>query len=101
MKQFEYTINDPLGIHARPAGMLVKEAKAFADTVVTITKNGTTVKATQLMKLMSLGVKQGDVVTVIADGANEDAAPLQTHPFRAGGLEPVPWMKVETPVNAA
>ena len=71
MKQFEYTINDPLGIHARPAGMLVKEAKAF---VVTITKNGTTVKAGQLMKLMSLGVKQGDVVTVAAEGANEDAA---------------------------
>ena len=66
MKQFEYTINDPLGIHARPAGMLVKEAKAFADTVVTITKNGTTAKAGQLMKLMSLGVKQGDVVTVAA-----------------------------------
>ena len=50
MKQFEYTIHDPLGIHARPAGMLVKEAKAFADTVVTITKNGSTVKAGQLMK---------------------------------------------------
>ena len=74
MKQFEYTINDPLGIHARPAGMLVKEAKAFADTAVSITKNGTTVKATQLMKLMSLGVKNGDVVTVTADGASEDAA---------------------------
>ncbi len=74
MKQFEYTVKDPLGIHARPAGMLVKEAKAFADTAVTITKNGTSVKATQLMKLMSLGVKNGDVVTVAADGANEDAA---------------------------
>ena len=74
MKQFEFTISDPLGIHARPAGLLVKEAKAFADTTVTITKNGTTVKATQLMKLMGLGVKQGDVVTVAADGANEDAA---------------------------
>ena len=74
MKQFEYTIHDPLGIHARPAGMLVKEAKAFADTVVTITKNGTTVKATQLMKLMSLGVKKGDVVTVAAEGADENAA---------------------------
>lgn len=73
MKQFEYTIHDPLGIHARPAGMLVKEAKAFADTAVTITKGDTTVKATQLMKLMSLGVKQGDVVTVAADGADEDA----------------------------
>jgi len=73
MKQFEYTIHDPLGIHARPAGMLVKEAKAFADTAVIITKGDTTVKATQLMKLMSLGVKQGDVVTVAAEGANEDA----------------------------
>lgn len=73
MKQFEYTIHDPLGIHARPAGMLVKEAKAFADTAVTITKGSTTVKATQLMKLMSLGVKQGDVVTIAAEGANEDA----------------------------
>ena len=74
MKQFEFTIRDPLGIHARPAGLLVKEAKAFADTTVTITKNGTTVNATQLMKLMGLGVKQGDVVTVAAGGANEDAA---------------------------
>ena len=59
MKQFEYTINDPLGIHARPAGMLVEAAKAFADTVVTITKNGTTAKAGQLKKLMRLGVPQG------------------------------------------
>ena len=66
MKQFDYTIKDPIGIHARPAGLLVKEAKTFAGTVVTITKNGTTVTATQLMKLMGLGVKHGDVVTVQA-----------------------------------
>ena len=31
MKQFEYTITDPLGIHARPAGLLAKAAKGFAD----------------------------------------------------------------------
>lgn len=74
MKQFDYTIKDPIGIHARPAGLLVKEAKAFAGTVVTITKNGTTVTATQLMKLMGLGVKHGDDVTVQAEGANEEAA---------------------------
>ncbi len=29
MKEFEYTITDPQGIHARPAGLLVKEAKKF------------------------------------------------------------------------
>ena len=86
MKQFEYTIHDPLGIHARPAGMLVKEAKAFADTVVTITKNGTTVKATQLMKLMSLGVKKGDVVTVAAEGADEEAAIIAISNFFQNNL---------------
>lgn len=74
MKQFIYTIKDPLGIHARPAGMLAKAAKAFADTTVTVSKNGTTVKASQLMKLMSLGVKQGDEVVVAAEGASEEAA---------------------------
>ena len=46
----------------------------YFDTVITITKAGTTVKASQLMKLMGLGVKQGDVVTVTAEGASEDAA---------------------------
>lgn len=86
MKQFEFTVRDPLGIHARPAGMLVKEAKAFADTVVTITQGGTTVKATQLMKLMSLGVKQGDVVTVAAEGINEDAAIMAISDFLNNNL---------------
>ena len=74
MKNFTYTITDPLGIHARPAGLLAKAAKVYADTVITVEKNGNTVKASQLMKLMGLGVKQGDVVTVTADGASEDAA---------------------------
>lgn len=74
MKEFTYTITDPLGIHARPAGLLAKTAKAYGDTVVTVTKDGTTVKASQLMKLMGLGVKQGNEITVAADGPSEEAA---------------------------
>lgn len=74
MKQFTYVVTDPLGIHARPAGLLAKQGKAFADTTVTITKGSATVKATQLMKLMSLGVKAGDTITLTCEGANEDAA---------------------------
>ena len=73
MKIFEYTIKDELGIHARPAGLLVKEAKKF-ESECTITTDGKTKKLTQLMMLMSLGVKQGDTVTVSVDGADEDAA---------------------------
>jgi len=74
MKEFKYTITDPLGIHARPAGLLAKTAKGFGDTVVTVTKDGNTVKASQLMKLMGLGVKQGNEITVAADGPSEEEA---------------------------
>jgi phosphocarrier protein len=37
MKEFTYTITNPIGIHARPAGMLAKEAKKYASTC-TVTK---------------------------------------------------------------
>ncbi|HIX13059.1 MAG TPA: HPr family phosphocarrier protein [Candidatus Anaerofilum faecale] len=74
MKSFVYVIKDPLGIHARPAGMLAKAAKPYADTPITVTKGDKTVKASQLMKLMSLGVKTGDEVTVAAEGPAEDEA---------------------------
>ena len=73
MKQFDYTITDALGIHARPAGLLAKEAKQF-QSVCTITKGDVTKKLTQLMMLMSMGIKCGDVVTIKAEGADEDAA---------------------------
>ena len=45
MKEFKYTIKDELGIHARPAGLLVKEAAAFPCKVA-IEKGGKEVDAT-------------------------------------------------------
>ena len=74
MKEFNYVVNDPLGLHARPAGLLAKLAKPYADTVITVTKAGKTVKASQLMKLMSLAVKNGDEVVVAAEGPAEEEA---------------------------
>lgn len=81
MKEFTYSVNDPLGIHARPAGLLAKLCKGFADTTVTVVKDGKEAKATQLMKLMSLAVKNGDTVTVKAEGVNEDAAIAEVQKF--------------------
>ena len=74
MKNFEYTITDPLGIHARPAGLLAKAAKAYSDTTVTIAKDGNTVKASQLMKLMGMAIKNGETITVAAEGPAEEEA---------------------------
>lgn len=74
MKQFTYVIKDPLGVHARPAGLLSKLAKPFGETIITISKAGTTVKATQVMKMLSLGIKNGDEVIVAAEGPAEDEA---------------------------
>ena len=73
MKTFEYTIKDELGIHARPAGMLAKTAKAF-DSEISITKGEKTVGAVKLMALMGLGVKCGDTIMVTINGGDEDAS---------------------------
>ena len=73
MKTFEYTIKDELGIHARPAGMLVKEVKNFQSKVM-LEKDGKTVDASRLMAVMSMGVKQGQTVTITVEGEDEDAA---------------------------
>ena len=73
MKSFEYVITDPVGIHARPAGILVKEIKKYASTV-TVTKGEKSVNALKLMALMGMGIKQGDTVKVTVDGADEETA---------------------------
>lgn len=73
MKKFVYTITDSLGIHARPAGILVKTAGAY-QAAVSIEKDGKSADAKRIFAVMGLGVKQGDEVTVTADGADETAA---------------------------
>lgn len=74
MKSFVYTICDPLGIHARPAGLLAKIAKGFEGTAITVEKDGNAVPADRLIRLMGLGVGRGDRVTVTADGMHEEKA---------------------------
>ena len=73
MKQFNYTIKDEVGIHARPAGMLAKTAKGFKSEIL-IEKDGKSVNATKLMMLMGMGIKCGDTVTVTITGEDEEAA---------------------------
>ncbi len=72
MVSFTYTIKDELGIHARPAGMLAKEAMKW-NSAVTIDNGTKKADAKRLMAVMSMGIKQGQVVTVSAEGEDETA----------------------------
>jgi phosphocarrier protein HPr len=72
MKEFEYTITDPVGIHARPAGLLVKEVKAHADKVTITNADGKSADAKKLLALMGLGIRKGDTIKVTVEGDTED-----------------------------
>ncbi|MCI6997232.1 MAG: HPr family phosphocarrier protein [Oliverpabstia sp.] len=85
MRTFEYTITDEVGIHARPAGLLVKEAKNY-DSVIKVTKDGKSAEAKKLMALMGLGVKKGDTVTVSVEGGDEDTVAAKMEEFFRNNL---------------
>lgn len=85
MKEFTYVITDEIGIHARPAGMLVKEAKSFSSKI-TLEANGKSAEATKLMAIMSLGVKKGAEVVIKAEGDDEDAAIAKMEEFMKANL---------------
>ncbi|MGN0438472.1 MAG: HPr family phosphocarrier protein [Lachnospiraceae bacterium] len=85
MKEFKYVITDEIGIHARPAGMLAKEAKAFSSKI-TLEANGKSAEVTKLMAVMSLGVKTGAEVVIKAEGDDEDAAIAKMEEFMKANL---------------
>lgn len=85
MRSFTYTITDPVGIHARPAGLLVKQVKTY-ESAITIGKDGKEVNALKLMALMGLCVKKGDTVTVKVEGADEEKAAAELEAWMQANL---------------
>lgn len=85
MKSFDYTITDAQGIHARPAGLLAKEAAKF-NSEITIKGNGKTADAKRLFAIMGMGIKCGTPVTVTAEGPDEAEAAAELEKFLRGNL---------------
>ena len=73
MKTFTYIITDEIGIHARPAGLLLKGAKKYTSKIV-LSANGKSAEATKLMAVMGLGVKNGQEVEIAIEGGDEEFA---------------------------
>ena len=71
MKTFDYKIKDKLGIHARPAGLLVKKAGALTSSI-TISKDKKVVDAKRIFGIMGLSVKCGETITMTIEGEDED-----------------------------
>lgn len=86
MKSFDYVITDPVGIHARPAGILVKEVKNYKDSTITLAKGEKSVNLLKLMALMQMGIKQGDKVTVSVEGGDEEAVCAKIEEFFKANL---------------
>lgn len=80
MESFKYVIKDEIGIHARPAGALAKEAKKFKSTI-TIKSGEKSANADKLMAVMALGVKCGTEVEVTIEGEDEAAAKAEIEKF--------------------
>lgn len=73
MKWFEYTVQDELGIHARPAGMLVKQAATY-QCAIAVVCGEKQADAKKVFRMMALGAKQGQTIRVECDGPDEEAA---------------------------
>ncbi len=73
MTSFTHIIKDEQGIHARPAGLLVKELAAFSSTI-TLQKGEKKADAKKLFAVMALAAKKGDELTVSAEGDDAEQA---------------------------
>ena len=85
MKEFNHVIKAPLGLHARPAGMLVKAVGGYASKV-TLTAPTGTADARRLMAVMRLAAKQGMELNFKVEGADEEKAAAELQAFLAENL---------------
>lgn len=73
MKTFQYTIKEELGMHARPAGLILQLAKEFRSEI-SIANKGKTGDLKRLFSVMGLDIQYQDTVTVTIEGSDEDVA---------------------------
>jgi len=80
MQQIELSITNPTGLHTRPGTALVRLAKTFT-CEITIRKNDKTANVKSLVKLLQIGISQGDTVTLLCEGEDEVTAAEQLTQF--------------------
>lgn len=85
MKQIQYVIKDELGLHARPAGQLVKAVTPLKCDV-TLEARGKIVDARRIMSVMQLAAKCGDTLVITCEGEGESEAAAKLRAFMQSNL---------------
>lgn len=73
MVEVSIKINNPTGLHARPASILVKEAMKFKSNIYLI-KNNKEYNAKSIMNVMAMGAAMGDEIKIKSEGEDENEA---------------------------
>ena len=81
MVSVELQLQNPSGLHLRPAGILCKAATKFQSHITITTADGTEANAKSVLSVLSACVKSGDMITLSCDGNDENAA-LKEHFIR-------------------
>lgn len=81
MTSFQYTITEEVGLHARPAGQLVKQAQGHPDHNITISKADKAADAKRLFAVIGLAVRKGDEVTFTVEGPQEEEVARELQAF--------------------
>ena len=69
----EVTINNEVGLHARPATFFIQKANEFKGGIW-VEKDERRVNAKSLLGVLSLGITKGTTITLLADGSDEKEA---------------------------
>lgn len=69
----EVTVNNSVGLHARPATFFIQRANSFKSSIW-VEKDDRRVNAKSLLGILSLGIVKGTDITIVADGTDEDEA---------------------------
>jgi phosphotransferase system HPr (HPr) family protein len=85
MKEFEYVITDPNGIHARPAGLFIQKMQEFKSSI-TINRDEQNADGKKLIALMKLRPKCGQTLTIKAEGEDEEVAIAAAREFFTANL---------------
>lgn len=80
MKQFDFLVKSPVGIHARPAMLLAKKAGNY-QSEITVVKGNRSANVKNIVLLLGLHVNQGDKVSFIIDGQDEKIAAEELKQF--------------------